>query len=350
MKFRSVTQVENINKFFEKLSFLPNLSLDSGGIEENFKSQKLKIEKLVQPSISNSPKNGPLRETVNSSVSSVVSHNTTYESKNDIDLKANSMLINAQHHFDILTRFLEIFGVTEIDYSNLDLVIQSTEIVTKFEIVRYKESVKKLENFNEQLVIFSIDLRCEDSLRQDLNLFLRKSERLITLSRPEIFRIETHLSTIEERSKQVLREQFTSGSHKTIWQVGQLGKIDQFLSYVTREITLESYGSERARVTAILSCLRFDRNNRLIKNLLYGHTTATGLLQSIINNYCNSASTNRYLANKLEELKHRPKTLGDQLLNLTSLSSLKRELGSFSSSKYFKIETDVDNFFDQTRI
>ena len=37
-------------------------------------------------------------------------------------------------------------------------------------------------------------------------------------------------------------------------------------------------------------------------------------------------------------------------MNLTALSSLKRELSSFASSRYFKIETSVASFFDQTRI
>ena len=106
----------------------------------------------------------------------------------------------------------------------------------------------------------------------------------------------------------------------------------------------------RHRLNGILSSIRYNKKDSATRALLSNHSSPESLINYILEFYASSAGVNRYCIAKLEVLIYKPKDVKSQLNNLHLLSSLKREISSFSESTYFKIDLTIESFFDHARI
>ena len=258
----------------------------------------------------------------------------------------------------VLTDLGSRLDITEQNMSDLSLDLPNKDIeisveglgVNQFQIRSYRQAVDKLNAIIEKLIIYSIDLAIPDEVRQEVENFISTSERMISVLNPPLFRLESDLTLLSDRSKAIMTSQFKSDDYKIIWWIGDLGKISSWIEHITKHFSKKKFPDSQIRLSGVLSTIRFSKSDKTTSRMLANHPDVESLLNSILQVHCSSHGISKYCAGKLSLLIYKPKDQGAMIFNLYSLTSLNREIQGFQTSKYFRTETEVREFFDSSRI
>ena len=337
--------VEELMDFFEKMELLPPCSIQVD-IEATFKAQKSLVG---NPAIANSSQS---QNSLNQY------SNGSNNGSNQDSLQANALIKTGQRYVTALTDLGSRLNITEQNISDLSLDLPSKDIdisveslgLDQFQIQNYRQAVSKLNAIIEKSIIYSIDLSIPEEVRQDVENFISTSERLITVLNPPLFQLEADLTLISDRSKAIMTSQFKSDNYKIVWQIGDLGKISNWIEHITKHFSKKNYQDSQIRLSGVLSTIRFNKSDQTTSRMLSNHPDVESLLNSILQVYCSSHGISKYCTGKLGQLIYRPRDQGQMIFNLYSLTSLNREIQNFQTSRYFKTETEVREFFDSTRI